>query len=213
MLYEETRNSLLQTVLKLYQRDMIQFNSGNVSVRASHEHLVITPGSVPYDHMTAGDMVIIDQNGAVVEGAHRPSSETPMHITIYKNMPKAAAVVHTHSPYALAFATAGRGIPVISTEGLAVRGPVPVAEYACPGTEAQGRVAVKAMKGPPQVTGTLLKNHGVLTTGTTLTEAYATACRIEIAAKVYFLALQIGTPDTLTDEQINEIRTAYLSKK
>jgi L-fuculose-phosphate aldolase len=59
----------------------------------------------------------------------------------------------------------------------------------------------------------LLKNHGVLTTGPTLTEAYATACRIEIAAKVYFLALQIGTPDMLTDEQINEIRTTYLSKK
>jgi ribulose-5-phosphate 4-epimerase/fuculose-1-phosphate aldolase len=184
MLYEETRKALLQTVLKLYQRDMIQLNSGNVSVRASAEHLVITPGSVPYDHMTAEDLVIIDQDGAVVEGTYRPSSETPMHITIYKNMPKAAAVVHTHSPY----------------------------EYACPGTEAQGRVAVKAMKGPPSVIGTLLKNHGVLTTGPTLTEAYATACRIEIAAKVYFLALQIGTPDLLTDEQINEIRTTYLSK-
>jgi L-ribulose-5-phosphate 4-epimerase len=181
-------------------------------VRASAEHLVITPGSVPYDHMTAENLVIIDQYGAVIEGAHRPSSETPMHITIYKNMPKAAAVVHTHSPYALAFAAVGRGIPIICTEGLAVRGPVPVAEYACPGTEAQGRVAVKAMKGPPSVIGTLLKNHGVLTTGPTLTEAYATACRIEIAAKVYFLALQIGTPDILTDEQINEIRTTYLSK-
>ena len=212
MLYEETRKALLQTVLKLYQRDMIQLNSGNVSVRASAEHLVITPGSVPYDYMTVEDLVIIDQDGAIVEGTHRPSSETPMHITIYKNMPKAAAVVHTHSSYALAFATAGRGIPIICTEGLAVRGPVPVAEYACPGTEAQGRVAAKAMKGPPSVIGTLLKNHGVLTTGPTLTEAYATAYRIEIAAKVYFLAMQIGTPDLLTDEQINEIRTTYLSK-
>jgi L-fuculose-phosphate aldolase len=211
MLYEETRKSLLRTVMKLYQRDMIQLNSGTVSVRASAEHLVITPGSVPYDHMTAEDMVIIDHEGAVVEGAHRPSSETPMHIAIYKNMPKAAAVAHTHSPYALAFATTGKGIPVICTEGLAVRGPVPVAEYACPGTEAQGRVAVKAMKGPPSVIGTLLKNHGVLTTGPTLNEAYATACRIEMAAKVYFLALQIGAPDILSEKQIEEIRTMYLS--
>lgn len=213
MLYEETRRALLQTVLKLYQKDMIQVNSGNVSVRASAEHLVITPGSVPYDQMTAEDLVVIDWDGDVVEGAYKPSSETPMHITVYKNMQKAAAVVHSHSPYAMAFATVGRAIPIICTEGLAVRGPVPVAEYACPGTEAQGRVAVQAMQGPPFVTGTLLKNHGVLTMGTTLSEAYATACRIEMAAKVYFLALQVGPPDILTEKQIEEIKTMYASRK
>jgi L-ribulose-5-phosphate 4-epimerase len=123
------------------------------------------------------------------------------------------AIVHTHSPFALAFATVGKDIPVITTEGLAVRGPVPVADYACPGTEAQGWAAVKAMKGPPSVTGTLLKNHGVLTTGTILSHAYSTACRIEMAAKVYFLALQIGNPSILTDKQIEEIRNLYLAKK
>jgi L-ribulose-5-phosphate 4-epimerase len=213
MLYEETRKALLQTVVKLRQDDMIPLNSGNVSCRASAEHVVITPGSVSYDHMTEEDLVVIDHKGSVVEGVYKPSSETPMHLTIYHNMTKAAAVVHTHSPYALAFATVGRSIPIICTEGLALRGPVPVAEYACPGTELQGRVAVLAMKGPPFVTGTLLKNHGVLTIGTTLNEAYETACRIEIIAKVYFLALQIGDPDVLTEDQIDEIRAAYLSRK
>ena len=69
------------------------------------------------------------------------------------------------------------------------------------------------MKGPPFVTGTLLKNHGVLTIGTTLDEAYETACRIEIIAKVYFLALQIGDPDILTEDRINEIKATYLLRK
>jgi len=213
MLHEDARTALFQTVQRLYQGNLIQLNAGNVSTRASAEHLVITPTGISYDRMTPEDLVIIDGNGAVIEGRYRPSSEMPMHLAVYKNMPKTAAVAHTHSPYALAFATVGKSIPVICTEGLAVRGPVPVAEYACPGTEAQGRVAVQAMKGPPSVTGTLLKNHGVLTTGTSLAQAYSTACRIEMAAKIYFLALQIGTPDTLTEEQINEIMIAYASKK
>jgi ribulose-5-phosphate 4-epimerase/fuculose-1-phosphate aldolase len=69
------------------------------------------------------------------------------------------------------------------------------------------------MKGPPSVTGTLLKNHGVLATGTSLSHAYSIAYRIEMAAKVFFLALQIGNPDILTNEQITEIRKVYMGKK
>lgn len=213
MLHEEIRKELLQTVQKLYQKDMIPLSSGNVSVRASAGQFIITPRGVAYDHMTTEDLVIINQYGEVIEGGYKPSSEMPMHLAVYKHMPKSAAVVHTHSPYALAFAAVGRSIPIICTEGLTARGPVPVAEYACPGTDAQGRVAVVALQGPPFVTGTLLKNHGVLTCGTTLSEAYATACRIEISAKVYFLALQIGTPDVLTPEQLAEIKAMYLSIK
>lgn len=212
MLYESTRKALLKVVLTLYEKDYIQLNSGNVSVRASAEHLVITPTGISYDDLKVEDLVIIDPDGATVEGNHKPSSETPMHTTIYKNMPDVKAVVHTHSPYALAFATVGRSIPVISTEGLVVRGPIPVADYACPGTEAQGWAAMRAMQGPPSVKGALLKNHGVLATGANISQAYAVACRIEMAAKVFFLALQIGNPDILTDEQIKEIRSVYLKK-
>jgi L-ribulose-5-phosphate 4-epimerase len=212
MLYENTRKALLKTVLKLHEKDFIQLNSGNVSVRASEEHLAITPTGVSYDDIQEDDVVIIDLDGTTIEGSLKPSSETPMHTTVYKNMPDVKAVVHTHSPYALAFATVGRSIPVISTEGLAIRGPVPVAQYACPGTEAQGWAAIKAMQGPPSVTGALLKNHGVLATGTSLSRAFAAACRIEMAAKIYLLALQIGDPVILTDEQIKEIKRVYLKK-
>jgi L-ribulose-5-phosphate 4-epimerase len=212
MLHEEARKALLKCALRLYQKGLVQLNSGNVSVRVSDEHLVITPTGISYDDMSEEDLVIIDFNGGRVEGKHKPSSETPMHTTVYKNIDEVKAIAHTHSPFALAFATVGRSIPVISTEGLAVRGPIPVADYACPGTEAQGRAAIKAMKGPPYVMGTLLKNHGVLVTGASLSHAYSMACRIEMAAKVFFLALQIGEPDVLTDDQIKEIRTVYRRK-
>jgi L-fuculose-phosphate aldolase len=212
MLYEDARKALLKCVLRLCQKGLVQFNSGNVSVRVSEEHLVITPTGISYDDMSEEDLVVIDLNGSLVEGRHKPSSETPMHATVYKNIHDVKAVAHTHSPYALAFATVGKSIPVISTEGLAVRGPIPVADYACPGTAAQGWAAIKAMKGPPPVMGTLLKNHGVLVTGANLSHAYSIACRIEMAAKVFFLALQIGEPDILTDDQIKEIRSVYLRK-
>lgn len=212
MLYEETRASLLRVVLNLYKKNLIQHNSGNVSVRASSEHIAITPRGMPYDDMTTEDMVIIDLNGDTVEGIHTPSSEMPMHTAVYKNMPHINAVIHSHSPYALAFAVVGKSIPIVSTEGLAVRGPIPVAEYACPGTEEQGYAAIRAMNGPPPVMGTLLKNHGVLAVGTSLSQAYSIACRIEMSAQVYFLASQIGNPDILTDEQIQEIKRVYLKK-
>jgi L-ribulose-5-phosphate 4-epimerase len=210
--YEEIRTALFRAVLNLYQKDLIQLNSGNVSVRASALHIAITPTGITYDDMTAGDMVIVDLNGVVIEGNHKPSSEMPMHTAVYKNLPHVNSVIHSHSPYALAFAVVGRNIPVISTEGLAVRGRIPVAEYACPGTEEQGLAALKAMKGPPPVTGVLLKNHGVLATGTSLSQAYSLACRIEMAAKVFFLASQIGNPDILTNEQIQEIKNVYRKK-
>jgi L-ribulose-5-phosphate 4-epimerase len=213
MQYKELRRDLLHVVLKLYKGDLIQMQSGNVSVRASETHIVITPGGIPYDTMTTEDMVILNLDGSVAGGNHNPSSETPMHMAIYRSMPKVSAVVHSHSPYAMAFATVGRSIPVICTEGLAVGGPIPVAAYACPGTEAQGKVAVQAMKGPPPVAGTLLKNHGALTTGKSLARAYTTACSIEMAARIYFLALQIGVPDILTEEQLHEIEHVYALKR
>ncbi len=212
MLYEEARKALHKCVLRLYQKGLVQLNSGNVSIRVSDEHLVITPTGISYDGMSEEDLVVIDLKGSSIEGKHKPSSETPMHTTVYKNIPEVKAIIHTHSPFAMAFAAVGRSIPIISTEGLTVRGPIPVADYACPGTEAQGWAAIKAMKGPPYVMGTLLKNHGVLVTGTNLSHAYSMACRIEMAAKVYFLALQIGEPDVLTDDQIKEIRSVYLRK-
>ncbi len=212
MLYVAERKALLKCAMRLCQKGLVQLNSGNVSARVSDVHLLITPTGISYDDMSEEDLVVIDLNCVQVEGKHKPSSETPMHTTVYKNIREAKAIAHTHSPFALAFATVGKSIPIISTEGLAVRGPIPVADYACPGTEAQGWAAIKAMQGPPSVMGTLLKNHGVLVTGANLSHAYSIACRIEMAARVYFLALQIGKPDTLTEEQIKEIRRVYLRK-
>lgn len=136
-----------------------------------------------------------------------------MHTILYREASEINAVIHTHSLHALAFAVAGLSLPVISTEGLAAGGPVPVTEYACPGTEVQGWAALRAMQGPPPVRGVLLRNHGVLVAGPSLARAFSIAYQIELSAQVYFMALQIGKPTILTEEQIEEIRVTYAAKK
>jgi ribulose-5-phosphate 4-epimerase/fuculose-1-phosphate aldolase len=212
-LYTTQRTDLYNTVIKLYQKDLIQLSSGNVSMRVSAENLLITPSGIAYDVLRPEDMVVIDLYGEMVEGTYAPSSEMPMHTILYRERSDVNAVIHTHSLHALACAAVGRELPVVVTEGLAAGGPVPVTEYACPGTEAQGWAALRAMQGPPPVSGVLLRNHGVLVAGPALERTFSIAYQIELAAQVYFMALQIGEPVPLTGDQIEEIRITYAAKK
>lgn len=211
-MYETVRREVHRVALSLYQQGLIHLSAGNVSARASSEHVAITPSGLPYASMEPEDIVIIDLQGRVVEGRHKPSSETPMHTLVLGERPEVGSVVHTHSRYALALAVVGKPIPLICTEGLIVGGPVPIAKYACPGSQAAGAAALEALTGPPAVMGTLLRNHGVLTIGKDPKQAFNIACRIEVSAQVYHLALQAGDPDTLTPDQIAEIRATYQQK-
>ena len=213
MLYEKVRREVLRATLDLYREGLIHLTSGNVSARASSEYIAITPSRISYETMQPEDIVIIDLNGNVVDGRHKPSSETPMHTLILRERADVNAVIHTHSMYVLAFAVLGRAIPLFCTEGLAIGGPVPVAEYACPGTAATGQAALKALEGPPPVNGVLLRNHGALAIGTDLEQAFGIACRIEIVARIYHLSLQIGEPVAFTEEQIGEIRSRYIRSR
>ncbi len=213
MLYESQRTELYRTTMKLYQKGLVQISSGNASMRVSHEHLLITASGIAYEDLLPEDMVVVTPWGEVVDGRYVPSSETLMHTIFYREKPEINAVIHTHSLHALAFAVAGLRLPVVSTEGLAAGGPVPVTEYACPGTEAQGWAALRAMQGPPPVSGVLLRNHGVLVAAPSLGRAFSIAYQIELSAQVYFMALQIGKPTILTEEQIEEIHTTYGAKK
>ncbi len=212
MLYESIRHQVYQVTLSLYEQGLIHLSAGNVSARASSEHVAITPSGILYSTLQPEDIVIIDLHGRVIDGQHEPSSETPMHTLVLRERPDVGSVVHTHSKYAMALAVVGKRIPLICTEGLIVRGPVPVAEYASPGSEAAGKAALEALEGPPTVMGVLLRNHGVLAIGRDANQAFNVACRIEISAQVYHLALQVGEPTALTADQIAEIRAIFRGK-
>ena len=108
---EELRSIVCAANLLLPKHGLVTFTWGNVSgIDRERGLMVIKPSGVPYDSMTAGDMVVTDLEGNVVEGRWKPSSDTPTHIELYKAFPGCGGIVHTHSRWATSFAQAGRGI-------------------------------------------------------------------------------------------------------
>ena len=202
--YGALRQRVLDACLVMVRQGLVTGTSGNISARdPGADWVAVTPSGVPYDGMTPEDICIIDLLGRPIDGRHRPSSETPMHTLIYRELPGVLGVVHTHSPYALAFAVVGRPIPPVCIEAIVSGTGIPVAQYALPSTEDIGRSALAALGSHHKAV--LLQNHGVLTIGKDVEEAMALACKVEEAARVYHLALAVGEPVVLSDEQLREI--------
>jgi len=189
---------------------LIRLSAGNVSARDQDAHVAITPSGMLYSIMRPRDILIVDLNGQVTDGHLKPSSETPMHAAIYSKLPHVAAVVHTHPPYVMAFATTGVEIPVICLEILSVGGPVPVTPYACPGSREAGMIASECFISRPALKALVLRNHGLVAIGENLEQAFQVSFNCEIGAQVYHIALQTGRPPVhLTGDQIAEIHQMY----
>lgn len=209
MAFTELKQAVYETTMTLYHAGLIRMSAGNVSARDREGHVAITPGGVLYDRMNVDDIVIVDLDGHVIEGRHRPSSETPMHTALLKGLPECRAVVHTHSIYAMTFAVVGEALPPLCTEGLAARGTVPVARYAPPGTQQAGEVALEALQTTPGLRAVLLRNHGLVVVAPDLETAWQTAYKVEIHAQITYQARQLGTPTPLSDAQIAELFRVY----
>lgn len=199
------QSQLVQTAQRAYREKMFAATSGNLSVfdRESGK-IYITPGSFPYEEMTPEDIMAIDLNGNILEGKHSPSSEWRMHAAIYRADKRVNAIVHTHSPYATAFAINHMRIPAVLYEMVFfLGGDIPVAEGAIPGTPEVGENCVPVLK---ERNGCLMANHGALAVGDTLDRAYTRAVYIEDAAKAYSIALTHGKTYEIGTEAENEIR-------
>ena len=190
---------------KAYENKLFAGTSGNLSIYDDENDCIyITPSSIPYENMECEDMVVITMDGTVLEGKHQPSSEWKLHANIYKERKEIKAVVHTHSPYATAFAVANMPIPMILVEMLpSIGDAVQVAGFALPGDEKVGIEAVKALEGRK---GCLLKNHGAVAIGEEIESAYITAVYIEDAARIYYLASTVGKVGEIPEEQLEIFR-------
>jgi L-ribulose-5-phosphate 4-epimerase len=143
----------------------------------------------------------------VVEGALNPSSDTASHLHIYRHRADVNGVVHTHSPYATAFAAVGRPIPVCLTAmGDEFGCPIPCAGFALIGDEEIGRLVVENIGSSPAV---LLQQHGVFTIGPTVEAAVKAAVMVEDAAKTVWLALQIGQPEEIPPGDVARLHHRY----
>ena len=163
---------------------------------------MIKPSGLRYEEMTPEDMVVVDLAGAVVEGARGPSSDTLSHLGVYRARPDVAAVVHTHSAYATAWAAVGETIPCALTAiADEFGGDVPLGGYTPIGSDAIGAEIVRSIGHSPAI---LMKQHGVFTIGPSIDKALQAAVMVEDVARTMTIARCLGIPTRLSDEQIAE---------
>jgi L-ribulose-5-phosphate 4-epimerase len=205
---EKLKEQLVQLHLELPKNNLVVWTSGNVSARDPETGLVvIKPSGVRYEDLHPEQMVIVNLEGEVVEGELKPSSDTASHLYIYRHRPDVGGVVHTHSPYATAFAAVGRPIPVVLTAiADEFGGPIPCGDFCLIGDESIGKMIVDSIGASPAV---LLKNHGVFTIGRTAEAAVKAAVMTEDNARTVWLALQLGQPEEIPADDVARLHRRY----
>jgi L-ribulose-5-phosphate 4-epimerase len=205
---EHLKEELYHLHLELPKNELVKWTGGNVSARDPETGLVvIKPSGVRYEALRPEDHIVVNLDGEVVEGDLKPSSDTESHLYIYRQRPDVNGVVHTHSPYATAFAAVGKPIPCCLTAiADEFGGPIPCAGFALIGSEAIGKQVVEHIGSSKVV---LLKQHGVFTIGETATAAVKSAVMVEDIAKTVWLALQIGEPEEIDLGAIERLHYRY----
>ena len=205
---EALREQVWKLHLELPKNDLVKWTGGNVSGRDPETGLVaIKPSGVKYPDLKPEHLIVLDVDGKVIEGSLSPSSDTASHLYIYRHRPDVGGVVHTHSPYATAFAAVGKPIPVYLTAiADEFGGPIPVGGFALIGGEEIGKVVVESIGTSPAV---LLKNHGVFTIGKNAESAVKAAVMVEDVARTVWYALALGTPDVIPAEDVAKLHDRY----
>ena len=200
---ERAWHELVATARRSVSDGLVVGTSGNVSVRVG-DTVLVTPTGVPYDRLGPEDVCGVGLEGGQVLGSLVPTSELPMHLAVYRAT-DARAVVHTHAVHATAVSTLVRELPLIHYMAAALGGPVRVATYAAYGTE---RLAENMLQALRDRTACLLQNHGTLSYGTTLLQAYDRTAKLEWMCRVWLTASSLPghTPALLSREEIEEVR-------
>ncbi len=195
---------------KIYTSGLVAGTWGNISARIDEDYMVITPSGMDYDRLYPEQMVIANIHTLEYEGNLKPSIETVVHAAIYKDRPEVNGVVHTHSNYALVMATARKEIPPICDDQVQILGgSVKLAGYTMPGTPEMAAEVVNALK---QRSGALIANHGAITCGRTLAEAYTAAQVLEKTAMIYIQCQSVGGPVEISQADIDFFHDFFLNK-
>ena len=195
---------------ELVRYDLVVWTAGNISARVPDaDLLVIKPSGVSYDDLTPDNMVVCDLEGRVVEGDHRPSSDTGASAYIYRHLPEVGGVVHTHSTYATAWASRGEAIPcVLTMMADEFGGEIPIAPFALIGGEDIGAAVVETLRGH-RSKAVLLKNHGVFTIGKSARDAVKAAVMCEDVARSVHIARQLGSPVPIEPADVDALYRRY----
>ncbi|SRR6266508_3955369 len=198
----------LHAELTRYQ--LVVWTAGNVSARVpGHDLLVIKPSGVSYAELTPENMVVCDLEGRVVDGDHRPSSDTEAQAYVYRHLPEVGGVVHTHSTYATAWAARGEPIPCVLTMAAdEFGGEIPVGPFAIIGDDSIGRGIVETLR-ESRSAAVLMQNHGVFAVGPDARTAVKAAVMCEDVARTVHIARQLGAPVPIDRTRIDSLFDRY----
>ncbi len=197
------RQTICEVGQRLYRFRMVASNDGNISYRIDDDHIIATPTGVCKGDMTPEGLVTVDIHGRV-KGGGRPSSELAMHLFIYQQRPDVSAVVHAHPIYATAFATAGLAMnECVLPEIVITLGAIPLAQYGTPSTHELPESLRPYVHDHDAI---LLANHGAVTFGRDLWDAYFKMERLEHYAQILFLARQLGGERGLASPEVEKLR-------
>ncbi len=195
---------LVDVCHRVYDKGFVSATDGNVSARLENGNILATPTAMNKGMVRADDLIVVDREGNLVSGMKRPSTELQMHLYIYRERLDVQAVVHAHPPYATGFATAR--IPLtecLFPEVIVGLGAIPLATYATPSTS---EVVESIAPFVPNADAILLANHGVVTYGTDLLDAYYKMEKVEHAAHITFVARLLGGEKPLSDVDLEKLR-------
>jgi L-fuculose-phosphate aldolase len=198
----------------LHQCGFVAGCDGNISARVGQDLILGTPTGISKGMMEPEDLVMVDMEGHKRGGKRSPSSELAMHLLFYRMRPEIRAVVHAHPPTATGFAAAGIALdePLVA-EVVVTFGSIPLAGYGTPGTTELASTLTPLI---PEHDAILMANHGVVTCGQDLLDAYMKMEKVEHYARIVAVARQLGPTQPLNQEQVRKLmkaRESYAGNK
>lgn len=202
----QLRREICDVGRRTYERGYVASNDGNISARIDDKKVIITPTGVSKGYMQPDDLVIVDYDGNVLSKGKRPSSEVFMHLRIYKEREDVNSVCHAHPIHATGHAVAGLSLEqCVLPEVIIVLGGVPLVEYGEPGTDEFFKPVLKYLKDHDAF---LLQNHGALTIGSDVINAYHKMETLEHFAHISYVGNQLGHVNVLPKEDVQRLLEA-----
>ena len=204
---EALRREIIDFGLRCYRSGFVTETEGNLSIRVSEDRFLVTPSHVPYESRQLEDVVLLDGEGEVIQGERRPTSETRMHLGVFKARSDVNAIVHAHPLYCTMLAVMGEPLRPILDEMLPyLGGVIEVTNFAPSGS---AEIAAECVKSLGNRAAVLLANHGNLCVGKNMSRAFQTAKYVEKYAQIYLQALNLNRVRLVPEERQKQLTPFY----